>query len=74
MLYRSKEKRDHDEERNRGGNCPSDEIKKIDIFSNMICPYQENDDILNVVAEEWKRLSDKDRAHWDEESRNDKVR
>jgi hypothetical protein len=29
---------------------------------------------LNIVAEEWKNLSDKDRAIWDEESRDDKVR
>lgn len=35
---------------------------------------KENDDMLNVVADEWKKLSTKDRAHWDEESRNDKVR
>ena len=35
---------------------------------------QDNDDILNVVALEWKKLSDRDRAHWDEEARNDKVR
>jgi len=35
---------------------------------------EENDDILKIVAREWKSLSDKDRAHWDEEARNDKVR
>ena len=33
-----------------------------------------HDEILNVVADEWKKLSDKDRAYWDEQSRNDKVR
>jgi len=31
-------------------------------------------DILNLVADDWKKLSDKDRAYWDEQSRNDKVR
>lgn len=35
---------------------------------------QDNDDILKIVAREWKALSDRDRAHWDEEARNDKVR
>ena len=30
--------------------------------------------MLNIVANEWKSLSDRDRAHWDEEARNDKVR
>ena len=39
-----------------------------------LCGPQDNDDILNVVALEWKKLSDRDRAHWDEEARNDKVR
>ena len=33
-----------------------------------------HEDILNLVADEWKKLSDKDRAYWDEQSRNDKVR
>jgi len=31
-------------------------------------------DILKIVAVEWKKLSDRDRAFWDEEARNDKVR
>lgn len=30
--------------------------------------------MLKYVAEEWKRLSDQQRAFWDEEARNDKVR
>lgn len=29
---------------------------------------------MNTVAKEWKSLSKADRAYWDEESRNDKVR
>lgn len=36
--------------------------------------HQENSDFLKLVAKEWKALSDKDRAHWDETARNDKVR
>jgi hypothetical protein len=36
---------------------------------------KENDDsILKLVAEQWRGLSSRDRAHWDEEARNDKVR
>lgn len=31
-------------------------------------------DVLKIVAEEWRNLSDRDRAFWDEEARNDKVR
>lgn len=31
-------------------------------------------DILKLVADEWRRLSDKERSFWDEEARNDKVR
>lgn len=34
----------------------------------------ENDDLLKLVAAEWRRLSDNERAYWDEEARNDKVR
>lgn len=32
------------------------------------------DDILKILAEEWRRLSHSERAYWDEEARNDKVR
>jgi len=35
---------------------------------------KEEDVILKIVAEEWRKLSDRERAHWDEEARNDKVR
>lgn len=35
---------------------------------------QAKDDILRHAAEEWRKLSDSDRAYWDEEARNDKVR
>lgn len=37
-------------------------------------PGVSKDDILKIVAEEWKQLTDEDRAYWDEESRDDKVR
>jgi hypothetical protein len=33
-----------------------------------------HDEMLKLVADEWKELSEKDRAFWDEQSRNDKVR
>ena len=35
---------------------------------------KDNDDLLKIFATAWKILSDKDRAYWDEEARNDKVR
>ena len=35
---------------------------------------KENADVLKVVAEVWRTLSDRERAYWDEEARNDKVR
>ena len=35
---------------------------------------EENKEILKIVATAWKELSEKDRAYWDEEARNDKVR
>ena len=31
-------------------------------------------DILKMVSVEWRKLSEKDKAFWDEEARNDKVR
>ena len=35
---------------------------------------QDSDELLKLVAKEWRALSSTDRAHWDEEARNDKVR
>lgn len=35
---------------------------------------KDKDDILKILAEEWRRLSHSERAYWDEEARNDKVR
>ena len=35
---------------------------------------KDNDDLLKVFASAWKSLSDKERSHWDEEARHDKVR
>lgn len=35
---------------------------------------EDNDDTLKIYASEWRKLSEKDRAHWDEVARNDKVR
>jgi hypothetical protein len=36
---------------------------------------QKNDPvILKTVAQYWRALTDRDRAYWDEEARNDKVR
>ena len=34
----------------------------------------DNDDTLKLYATEWRKLSDTDRAKWDEAARNDKVR
>jgi hypothetical protein len=38
------------------------------------CPEPNEDTILEVAADLWGELSDHDRAFWDEEARNDKVR
>lgn len=35
---------------------------------------EDNDNLLKLFAKEWKKLSPNERAHWDEEARNDKVR
>ena len=35
---------------------------------------QTKKDLLKLVASEWRQLSDKARAFWEEESRKDKVR
>lgn len=32
------------------------------------------DEILKYISKEWQKLSDNERAHWDEVSREDKVR
>ena len=31
-------------------------------------------EVIQLVAEAWKALSNKERAYWDEEARNDKMR
>jgi hypothetical protein len=51
--------------------CFTDARKK-EILSQDNAP--KNNEVLKIVAEEWKQLSDRDRAYWDEEARNDKVR
>jgi HMG (high mobility group) box len=35
---------------------------------------KEKEETLKTVAAEWRLLSDRDRAYWDEVARNDKVR
>jgi len=35
---------------------------------------KDNDDLLKIFATSWKSLSEKEKAYWDEEARNDKVR
>ena len=35
---------------------------------------KDNDDLLKLFATAWKSLSEKEKAYWDEEARNDKVR
>lgn len=35
---------------------------------------KDNDDLLKIFASAWKSLSEKEKAYWDEEARNDKVR
>lgn len=57
----------------KGSGC---DYSSVDILSHgSPLAFQDDDDVLlTILAEEWKKLSDKDRACWDEESRNDKVR
>ena len=44
-------------------------------FSDAISHKLPHDaDILKEVAKEWNKLNDKERAYWDEEARNDKLR
>lgn len=35
---------------------------------------EEEVDVLDLVAKAWRTLSPRERAYWDEEARNDKVR
>lgn len=52
--------------------CFTDITKKEILDANSV---EESDaDILKIVAAKWRELSDRDRAYWDEEARNDKVR
>lgn len=49
------------------------DIKKKEIMKKKGIS-RDNDDLLKVFASAWKSLSKKERAYWDEEARNDKVR
>lgn len=51
--------------------CFSDSIKK-EITERR--DKLKTKDILKLVADDWKKLSPRERAYWDEEARNDKVR
>ena len=51
--------------------CFTDAKKKELLIANSSAKKQ---DILKTVAAEWSKLTDRDRAFWDEEARNDKVR
>ena len=51
--------------------CFTDAKKKELLIVNSAAKKK---DILKTVAVEWSKLSDRDRAFWDEEARNDKVR
>ena len=51
----------------------------LEFVSDLICLLplsyiQTKKDLLKLVASEWRQLSDKARAFWEEESRKDKVR
>jgi hypothetical protein len=35
---------------------------------------QVKSEMIQLVADAWKALSDQERAYWDEEARNDKLR
>ncbi|CAB9513755.1 Nuclear autoantigen Sp-100 (Fragment) [Seminavis robusta] len=49
------------------------DCKKLEIMkANGI--VEESDELLKLVASEWRSLSTNDRAYWDEVARNDKVR
>ena len=45
-----------------------------DVLYNRQKQKKNKDAVLKVLAQEWRELSDRDRAYWDEEARNDKVR
>jgi hypothetical protein len=47
--------------------------KKKEILAKQ-ATINEKDDTLKNVAAEWRKLSDKERAYWDEQAREDKVR
>jgi len=51
--------------------CFTDAKKREILGSNIVT---EDKEVLKIVAVEWRQLSDRDRAYWDEEARNDKVR
>jgi len=48
------------------------DAKKLEVLGSKIAT--EDKEVLKIVAVEWRQLSDRDRAYWDEEARNDKVR
>jgi hypothetical protein len=48
------------------------DAKREEIVSNH--GLKDQDDILKILAEEWRLLTHSERAYWDEEARNDKVR
>lgn len=49
------------------------DAKKKELLGSFNNP-KDKEEILNTVATEWRLLSDRDRAYWDEVARNDKVR
>ena len=51
--------------------CFTDAKKREILGSNVV---KQNAEILKIVAVEWRKLSARDRAYWDEEARNDKLR
>jgi HMG (high mobility group) box len=51
--------------------CYTDAKKRQILTQN---ESQKDEDVLKIVAIAWKELDDAERAYWDEEARNDKVR
>lgn len=49
------------------------DAKKVVLLGRNNLP-QKKKELLKIVATEWRKLSARERAFWDEEARNDKVR
>ena len=53
--------------------CFTDEKRK-EIMEQNPNQMPKSSEVLNIVAKQWRKLSPRERAYWDEAARNDKVR